>query len=238
MEMADKVIAERGVLHYRSFDDLQKRVSGLGATKIQMLKNADFVVNFTEKPASSFGAAEEEESSSNGNPWRMNVSSMREQTWTRRKSVDLYTCRKRKGVERPEVGHIIECQLIFAAAVNAHDYLPHVTRQHHAFEQSRELFNSTINLNVTTNHVNQNKKFPFKEWLHVNQYSHRESLEDIVRRTKSGRKLTDEGVWGNIGRSMVMVYDELAENARGMQNGHTPAIVKQLNMIMTRMEIM
>ena len=65
-----------------------------------------------------------------------------------------------------------------------------------------------------------------------------EALEDIVRRTKSGRKLTDEGVWGNIGRSMVVVYDELAENARGMQNGHTPAIVKQLNMIMTRMEIM
>jgi hypothetical protein len=227
--ISDEIIAEKARNgDYVSFSDLQDRVYSVGPNKIEALKEANFVIVPRQ-------TAESDKATSTKNPWRADVNCLSDQTWRKRSNVDMYTLMKNtqmKRNDRLEVDHIIECQLLKLAGDEALSNASQTTRA--TVQATKELVNSTSNLNVTTHHVNQNKKIPFMKWV---ASSDKGSLDAFVRWTRASRTLVDEGHWSRIESSVVEAYQELDELASNIHNPVSERFMSELSKILSQMEV-
>ena len=104
-ELADEIIRIKDLEEYKDFNDLQRRVFGLGPKKINALKEAGFVV---EQRVTAGGGSKGEskgkstaiETLSKLSDIRGEVKSLRDQTWRHRDNACLYTLKKKKDIEK------------------------------------------------------------------------------------------------------------------------------------------
>ncbi|KAJ1435548.1 hypothetical protein B484DRAFT_472597 [Ochromonadaceae sp. CCMP2298] len=131
---------------------------------------------------------------------RSSVRRLSEVVWLHRGNIDKYTLwgKAEVDLQKPEVDHILEIQLIEAAIREAK--VPYTRSLEKAL---RCFFNSKVNLNVTTSKVNQSKKDPMTQWL--NRQNVGFTLDDM----RLPRSLVDSGAWARIGTSMVATWDDL-----------------------------
>ncbi len=138
---------------------------------------------------------------------------------------DLYTLSSRRP-QASNVDHILEVQIVKRAFEGA----PPAG----ATRSIKAAVNDIINLNVTTDAINQAKKGPFTSFLHrldtparsvsISQYA-RTSCPDLV----------DRGVWARIEKSVVEAHDRIATRLESQ-----PALsgfVDELSTIIEKMQL-
>ncbi|MBE35388.1 MAG: hypothetical protein CMI16_07520 [Opitutaceae bacterium] len=146
---------------------------------------------------------------------RAPVASMAEAVWSARAETDAYTRLARKSTVKPQVDHVLECQLAeasLATAFGASRARFGSMASSQVVELLRENYNDTFNLNVTSCKVNQSKKGPIVAALNRLQDGRLRAvpLEQLARQGKA-RWLVDEGVWRRIENEMVASYDRLSQ---------------------------
>lgn len=137
---------------------------------------------------------------------RRNVRHLREEVWSARQDVDAYTGLVRKNTATENVDHVLEVQLV------EHVVLGTLSSSKELTERMREVVNSTKNLNVTSQKINQSKKGPFT--AAINRLNKRDgtlreiSVEQLAR---SGRAkwLVDDGSWARIETEVVRCYESM-----------------------------
>ena len=239
--LADAVIDERRINgNYLDFDDLQRRVHGLGPVMVANLKKAGFRIEARSKTPD-----DDDDSETAVSDLRMNVSGMDEQVWRHRENLDLYTQLSQPAVITApggaEVDHVWECQLINDANDIASGAGGPASRTRAVQGVAKNLFNGVENLNVTTHAVNQSKKGPFTRWRHQRAKERNVSLDDLVRETDGGKSLVDQGHWARISRSVVEVWDELEQRKdlirAKREREHAHAILREMQKMMDSMKL-
>lgn len=134
---------------------------------------------------------------------RRSVCHLREDVWRSRDERDAYTLSS-SFASSVDVDHVLEIQLASYARLDDPSVLP----------ITREFFNGSDNLNVTSKRVNQSKKGPFTSA--INRLRKRDgSLRDFsaekFARAGRARWLVDEGIWDRIETEIVASYDGVSE---------------------------
>ena len=236
-DLADEICKEKGLNgDYDDFEDLQRRVRGLGPKKIEKLREAGFVVDRRggggvggggggcgggggereekERVAAARPPVDDAAADVNFPELRSDVNSFKAQTWRHRDDCCLYTLLKQRELKKQgiveEVDHVLECQLLNYANEKLGESMGSAYRTRGSQDHLRALFNNVSNLNVTTHEVNQKKKGPFTIWVHEKKAlgGSARQLEDILSDSKA-RSLRDDGTWARITSSMVLAHGEL-----------------------------
>jgi len=242
-DLADSIVNDR-VLHgdFASFEDLKKRIHGLGPVKIKKLKEAGFIVAPTARNARAVKDAHAVAEGDDGDRLpglRQPVDKMAEATWRRRGNTDQFSGLRRTEVVKlyPENDHIWECQLLDQANFEASVGQGVAARTRGVQSALRSVVNGTTNLNVTTRDINQKKKAPITSWLRQQE----QSLEDAAHDSKAGRALIDAGHWTRIETAIVRTYDDMAKEQDLLRDAaskrHVGRVLDSMNGMMTRMNI-
>ncbi len=243
-ELADAIIKEREIGgDYNDFEQLRSRIHGLGPKKIEKLKAEGFIIDVT---GAAGGAGEAAVDADSKFPKiRLDVNSLKSQTWRHRDDRCMYTLMKQKEMKSKEideeVDHVIECQILELANEISGAEIGPSYRTRGTQENLRAMFNNVSNLNVTTHFVNQKKKGPFEKWCHDKKAGgSSRTLEDILPSSKA-KVLRDDGTWDRIEKSMVKVYDELEEDTKSIraaaQRAHAERILEEVKTMISQMGI-
>ena len=152
------------------------------------------------------------------------VTHMEDDVWAIR-GKDLYTLSSRRPHDS-NVDHILEVQIVKRAFEGA----PPAG----ATRAIKAAVNDVINLNVTTDAINQAKKGPFTSFLHRLDTSARTVSISQYART-SCPDLVDRGVWARIEKSVVEAHDRIATRLESQ-----PALsgfVDELSSIIEKMKL-
>ena len=152
------------------------------------------------------------------------VTHMEDDVWAIR-GKDLYTLSSRRPHDS-NVDHILEVQIVKKAFEG--------TPPAGATRSVKAAVNDVINLNVTTDAINQAKKGPFTSFLHRLDTSARSLSVSQYART-SCPVLVDRGVWARIEKSVVEAHDRITA-----QLNSQPALsgfVDELSSIIEKMKL-
>ena len=152
------------------------------------------------------------------------VTHMEDDVWAIR-GKDLYTLSSRRP-QASNVDHILEVQIVKRAFEGA----PPAG----ATRSIKAAVNDVINLNVTTDAINQAKKGPFTSFLHRLDTSARTVSISQYART-SCPDLVDRGVWARIEKSVVDAHDRIVTRLESQ-----PALsgfVDELSSIIEKMKL-
>ena len=162
---------------------------------------------------------------------RSSVTNKAEDVWQLRHGVDLYTQLSKSTVQqlKPQVDHCIEVQLIENSLVDALIHTGLATSAAENVEGCRsalaKAFNGTLNLNVTTQRVNQQKRGPFTAGIRRLYGSGSGSgsgtsrclrvltLEQLARQGRA-QNLVDDGTWARIEKTVAVAFDSVGPVAR------------------------
>jgi hypothetical protein len=158
---------------------------------------------------------------------RKNVTYKHDKVWSARGDRDIYLTKQPRTIQDPQVDHVLEVQVVESAAKEM------LKRNGHLSDHFKEVVNSTSNLNVTSQRVNQAKKGPFTYAVH--QLSARDgtlreiSVEQYARQ-HSQRWMVDDGTWANIEREVIVSYEDMAEKlTKGLTKRVTRAEQRLIN---------
>ena len=152
------------------------------------------------------------------------VTHMEDDVWSFQ-GKDLYTLSTRRPLDS-NVDHILEVQIVKRAFEGA----PPAG----STRSVKAAVNDVINLNVTTDVINQAKKGPFTSFLHRLDTSARFVSVSQYART-SCPDLVDRGVWARIEKSVVEAHDRIATRLESQ-----PALtgfVDELSSIIEKMKL-
>tara|TARA_X000001036_G_scaffold24790_1_gene20689 strand:+ start:9326 stop:9946 length:621 start_codon:yes stop_codon:yes gene_type:complete len=146
---------------------------------------------------------------------RAPVSAMADAVWSARAGRDAYTHSLRAATVKPQVDHVLECQLAeasLATAFGASKGRFGSMASTQVVELLRANYNDTFNLNVTSCKVNQSKKGPVVAALNRLQDGRLRAvpLEQMARQGRA-KWLVDDGTWARIEAEMVGSYDSLSK---------------------------
>jgi len=146
---------------------------------------------------------------------RAPVSAMADAVWTARVGRDAYTRLARVETAKPQVDHVLECQLAetsLATAFGASKARFGSMASAQVVELLREGYNDVKNLNVTSTKVNQSKKGPMVAALNRLQDGRLRAvpLEQMARQGRA-KWLVDDGTWARIEKEIVTSYDSLSK---------------------------
>jgi DNA uptake protein ComE-like DNA-binding protein len=232
--VADEIFRERNRKGpYESWDDLQARVQGLGAARIEKLRESNFTFKKRTESHEGLNAPE-------GLRRDVSKDETRKSVWRYRHDTDLYTGSAKQVVENgdSEVDHIWEMQLLNRAVSNVwqSDEFGPAGRTRYAKRRLADLVNSSLNLNVTTRTVNRYKCSPFKNWL-KKQYDGSD-VDDCFAAGENYTRYFQEhdNEWANIKTAVVNTYEVLENEVAGFEDGalknSMEAVISQMNTMM------
>ena len=144
---------------------------------------------------------------------RASVTSKADAVWEYRADRDVYTHTPRADVAKPQVDHVLECQLGEVALARAYRTVgakPGSFATAQAADAIRTVWNDSANLNVTDASVNLKKKGPFQAALRraTDDRLRTVPIEQLARQGKA-KDLVDDGTWARIETAVVRSYDDL-----------------------------
>lgn len=144
---------------------------------------------------------------------RANVTAKADTVWKYRADRDVYTHTPRADVAKPQVDHVLECQLGEVALARAYCAVgakPGSFATAQAADAIRTAWNDSANLNVTDASINLKKKGPFQAALRRATDDRLRSvpIEQLARQGKA-KNLVDDGTWARIETAVVRSYDDL-----------------------------
>ena len=134
--------------------------------------------------------------------------------WTHRQDTDVYSGARKQTTERPQVDHILECQLTELALARTFQHGRQTRLKSMATAQAtqwlREAVNGLDNLNVTSTKINSAKKGPFTAALNRLQSGQLRSVSiQQMARQGRGRWMLEDGTWSRIEAAVVASFDQL-----------------------------
>jgi hypothetical protein len=134
--------------------------------------------------------------------------------WAHRQDTDLYSGTRKQATQKPQVDHILECQLTEMALARTFQSGRQTRLKSMATAQAtewlRDVVNGLGNLNVTSAKINQAKRGPFTAALNRLQSGQLRtvSIEQMARQGR-GRWMLEDGTWPRIETAIVASFDEL-----------------------------
>lgn len=232
--IADKILKERMRGPYESWADLQNRVYGLGAAKMENLKKYNFVVE--ERSMKN----DEELEGPGDLRLAVHKKETRESVWRHRRNKDIYTELTKRQVEKgeSEVDHVWEIQVLNHARENVWQTLGPAGRTRYAEKRLATLVNNDLNLNVTTKAVNRAKCWPFKNWLDLDT---RVDLDDCLGQGRQNYSIyfrNHDDEWANIKKAVVRTYDDLEDEVNYIADRERSGVVQTMQAVIGEMNIM
>lgn len=142
------------------------------------------------------------------------VTDKAEAVWIHREDMDIYSGARKRATERPQVDHILECQLTELALARTFQDGRQTRLKSMATAQAtewlRDAVNGLDNLNVTSTKINQAKRGPFTAALNRIQSGQLRnvSIRQMARQGR-GRWMLDDGTWPRIEAAVVASFDQL-----------------------------
>ena len=134
--------------------------------------------------------------------------------WTHRQDTDVYSGARKQATEKPQVDHILECQLTELALARTFQCGRQTRLKSMATAQATEWLRNAVNgldnLNVTSTKINQAKKGPITAALNRIQGGQLRnvSIQQMARQGR-GRWMLEDGTWSRIEAAVVASFDEL-----------------------------
>lgn len=169
-----------------------------------------------------------------------------DRVWTHRHGIDIYTGEDRHNTPRPQVDHVLECQLteMALACIFQHGRQTRLksmaTAQ--AAEWLRDGVNGLGNLNVTSARINQAKRGP---WTAALNRLRSEQLRDVsveqMARQGRAKWMLEDGTWSRIQGAVVESFDALqSRNFDGLAAAEEVAAesIEELQRMLDRLGIL